>query len=296
MELRDLRAFATTVEVGAITRAAERLHLVQSAVSQAVKRLERELGVVLLDRRPDGVRPTEAGALFAEHARLIVNAVAHAKRDMDAFGELARGTVRVGVLYAAVPTVLAPLLRAAGGGLPGIELEIEEGLATALADRIRLGYLDLGIFFLPVDEHGLEITRLSAIDLALVVPADHRLARRRRVAFGELGREAWVTYPAGNPGRAWLESALREAGVLPDTLVEVETLGAVKAFVEAGRGLALLPRTAAAVEEQAGQVAIVRLVDPTPQTVLASATKLGEPSPAVLAVSRLLQQTAASLR
>src|SRR5437868_5240956 len=115
MELRDLRAFATTVEVGAVTRAAERLHLVQSAVSQAVKRLERELGVVLLERRPDGVRPTEAGALFAEHARLIVNAVAHAKRDMNAFGELARGTVRVGVLYTAVPTILAPLLRAAPG-------------------------------------------------------------------------------------------------------------------------------------------------------------------------------------
>jgi Bacterial regulatory helix-turn-helix protein, lysR family len=118
VELRDLRAFATTVEVGAITRAADRLHLVQSAVSQAVKRLERELGVVLLERRPDGARPTEAGALFAEHARLIVNAAAHAKRDMNAFGELARGTVRVGVLYAAVPTILAPLLRAAGAGLP----------------------------------------------------------------------------------------------------------------------------------------------------------------------------------
>ena len=296
MELRDLRAFATTVEVGAITRAAERLHLVQSAVSQAVKRLERELGIVLLERRPDGVRPTEAGTLFAEHARLIVNAVAHAKRDMNAFGELARGTVRVGVLYTAVPTILAPLLRAAGGGLPGVELEIEEGLATALADRIRLGYLDLGIFFLPVDEHGLEIAALSSIDLVLVVPVDHPIARRRRVVVGDLRGEAWVTFPAANPGRAWLESALREAGVVPDTLVEVETLGAVKAFVEAGRGLALLPRGAATVEEQAGLVRIVRVVDPTPRAVLAAATKLGEPSPAVLAVSRLLRETAASIR
>jgi len=267
MELRDLRAFATTVEVGAVTRAAERLHLVQSAVSQAVKRLERELGVVLLERRPDGVRPTEAGALFAEHARLIVNAVAHAKRDMNAFGELARGTVRVGVLYTAVPTILAPLLRAAGRELPGIELEIEEGLATALADRIRLGYLDLGVFFLPVDEHGLELTDLNAIDLTLVVPADHRLAGRRRVVVGDLGGETWVTFPAANPGRAWLESALWQAGVVPGAVVELETLGAVKAFVEAGRGLALLPRGAAAVEEQAGLVAVVRIVDPTPRAV-----------------------------
>jgi DNA-binding transcriptional LysR family regulator len=115
------------------------------------------------------------------------------------------------------------------------------------------------------------------------------------VAVRELGGEAWVTFPVANPGRAWLESALREAGVVPDALVEVETLGAVKAFVEAGRGLALLPRGAVAVEEQAGLLRIVRVVDPIPQTVLASVTKLGEPSPAVLAVSRLLQDTAASL-
>src|SRR5258707_1280364 len=95
---------------------------------------------------------------------------------------------------------------------------VEVGAITRAAERLHLG-----IFFLPVDEQGLEIPPLSSIDLVLVVPADHPIARRRRVVVSDLRGEAWVTFPAANPGRAWLESALREAGDVPDTLVEVET-------------------------------------------------------------------------
>jgi len=296
MELRDLRAFVTTTEVGTVTRAADRLHLVQSAVSQAVKRLERELGVLLLERRPDGVRPTEAGRLFADHARLILNAVAHAERDIKAFGELARGTVRVGVLYTAVPTVLTPLLRAASTNLAGVELEVEEGLATTIVDRIRAGYLDLGVFFLPIDAADLSVTELGALEIAVIAPRDHRLAGRRHARLHDLAGETWVTFPTANPGRWWLESSLRSAGVAPDRLIEVETLGAVKAFVEAGRGISLLPRAAFDTEERAGKVAVVRPIKPTPRTVLASATRVNEPSPAVLAVSRLVQAVGATIR
>jgi DNA-binding transcriptional LysR family regulator len=292
VELRDLRAYAATVEAGAVTRAAQQLHLVQSAVSQAVKRLERELGVVLLERRPDGVRPTEAGALFADHARLIVNAADHARRDMNAFRELARGSVRVGIVYAAVPAVLAPLLRAAADEQPGVELEFEEGLATALASRIRLGYLDLGIFFLPLDEHGLEVTELASLELGLLVPRGHRLARRRRVAMRDVPAETWVTFPPGNPGRAWLDETFEAASAAPGALVEVQTLGAVKAFVEAGRGLALLPR--GAVQEDGSGVAFVPLA-PAYRATLVAAAKVGEPSPAVHAVRELVQATIAGL-
>jgi DNA-binding transcriptional LysR family regulator len=294
MELRDLRAFETTVEVGSMTRAAERLHLVQSAVSQAVKRLERELELLLLERRPDGVRPTEAGVVLAEHARLIANAVAHAERDMNAFRELGRGTVRVGVLYGAVPTILVPLLRAARDDLPGIELEIEEGLATSIADRVRLGYLDVGIFFLPLDDRGLEVTELRSIDLALLVPNDHALAGCRCAKASDLGTQTWVTFPAANPGRDWLEALLRQTESAPAELVEVETLGAVKAFVTAGRGIALLPLGAAEIDERAGLARVVPLTPP-PSAVLASAQRLREPSPAVCAVSRVLEGVAAAL-
>ncbi len=93
MELRDLRAFSVTVELGGVTRAARRLHLVQSAVSQAIRRLEQELGVALLERRPGGVQPTDAGRALASHAELILNSVARARRDAAEFAGLQTGTL-----------------------------------------------------------------------------------------------------------------------------------------------------------------------------------------------------------
>ena len=82
MEIRDLRTFLTVVEAGGVTRGAERLHVVQSAASTAIKRLESELGVVLLERSRAGVRPTEAGDSLVGHAQVVLNAARRAERDM----------------------------------------------------------------------------------------------------------------------------------------------------------------------------------------------------------------------
>src|SRR3954451_20340886 len=95
MQLGDLRAFATAVELGGVTKAARRLSLVQSAVSQAIARLEREAGLELVERRRDAVRPTEAAAALAVHAHAILRAVARAERGLAAFRGLERGTVHL---------------------------------------------------------------------------------------------------------------------------------------------------------------------------------------------------------
>ena len=111
MELRDLRTFLQTIDSGTITAAAGELHLVQSAVSRAIKRLEDEFGLTLLERTPDGVTPTPAGADFARHAEAILAGVAAAESDMAAHRDSASGRVRVGFLTSVVPLLLAPLLR-----------------------------------------------------------------------------------------------------------------------------------------------------------------------------------------
>lgn len=97
MELRDLRAFAAVVDLGGMTRAARRLHVVQSAVSQAVKRLEQEYGLQLLERRSDGVRPTAAGEEMRRHARRILDSVARLEADMASYRGHAKGVVNVGI-------------------------------------------------------------------------------------------------------------------------------------------------------------------------------------------------------
>jgi DNA-binding transcriptional LysR family regulator len=259
MELRDLRAFVAVVDVGGMTRAAERLHVVQSAVSQAVKRLERELGLQLLERRPDGVRPTDPGEALARHARLILNSVARAQEDMAAFHGLDKGQLQLGILHTAVPLVLAPLLRKIGAAHPGLQIRVREGRVDELVDLLTLRMLDVAVTFLPAQFPGLEIRQLTSLDLAVVVPADHALANQERVSMRVLEHAVWVSFPENHPGRIWLERACAGAGFTPGRVIEVDTLAHLKTFVESGAGIALLPPQTCHLERRIGSLATLEL-------------------------------------
>lgn len=264
MELRDLRTFAVVAEIGSMTRAAQRLHLVQSAVSQAVKRLEGELGVALLERGPGGVATTEAGRVLVRHANAISGAVSSAERDMAAFRELETGTVALGLLHTTAPLVLPGLLRRLRVLHPGLELHVEEGAASQIEEALRLGRLDLAVLFLPVEFPGLEIRSVGTTRLAIAVPVDHPHAGRRRLRLRELADESWISFGPANPGRRWLEEACASAGFLPRVEVAVDTLAQVKLFVEAGRGIAMIPPSAAAPEHAAELLQLIRVADPAP--------------------------------
>jgi LysR family transcriptional regulator, transcription activator of glutamate synthase operon len=290
MELGDLRAFVTTVDAGAMTRAAERLHVVQSAVSQSIKRLEQELGVALLERRRDGVRPTEAGAILVQHANTVLNIIARAERDMAAYRELTRGTVRLAMVPTAVPIVLAPLLRAARELAPGLRVDIEEGLTAWVIDRVRSGHADLGVVLQPLEHDELDTVVLGELELVAAVPSSHRFARRRQLRCKDLQDEDWITFPEHNPGRMWLEQASATAGFTPRVAHEVENLTQMAVFVESGAGIALVPPSSVAREVAGGTLATVHLVSPSPRTTLCMTLRRQHPSPAVRAVSDLLKQ------
>jgi DNA-binding transcriptional LysR family regulator len=290
MEVRDLRTFLAVVDAGAVTRGAERLHVVQSAASTAIKRLEGELGVVLLERSRAGVRPTEAGEALVDHAQVVLNAVGRAERDMAAFRGLERGSVRLGVVHTALPLVLPRLLREAHARHPGLQLEVEEGATEPLATRLRQGHLDLAVFFVPVELEGLNAAEFARFRLSLLVSPTHRLAKRRQVRFVDLADERWISFPRPNPGWQWLEDACTGAGFEPRIAREVETLAQLKAFVEAGEGAALLPRRVAEPERQAGLLAEVAVRGSLPRVVLTHAEQRGRAAPAAVAVRSLLRE------
>jgi DNA-binding transcriptional LysR family regulator len=295
MELRDLRAFVTVVEVGGMTRAAERLHVVQSAVSQAVKRLEHEVDLVLLERRPDGVRPTEAGEALARHAHLILNSVARAGADMAAFHGLAKGQVQLGILHTAVPLVLSPLLRKIGAAHPGLKIRIREGRVDELVHLLTLRLLDIAVTFLPAEVPGLEVHELTRLELAAVLHPDHALADAERISMRLLSDETWVSFPPHHPGRIWLERACAGAGFTPAAVVEVDTLAHLKTFVESGAGLALLPPQTCGVERLLGSLATLELTS-RPSATLAYVLDPHHPSGLALgAVRPLLEETIAEM-
>lgn len=290
MEIRDLRTLLTVVEAGGVTRGAERLNVVQSAASTAIKRLETELGVVLLDRGRGGVLPTEAGAALLGHAQGLLDAMGRAERDMAAFRGLERGTVRLGLVHTAVPLVLAPLVRAVRARHPGLHLEVGEGAVAGLEDQLHRGRLDLALFYLPVELEGLRLERLAGVRLSVVVPKGHRLFARREVRLAGLANERWISFPPSNPGRSWLDDAGSAAGFEPRMAAEVETLAQLKAFVEAGAGIALIPREAAEPERTAGLLHALAVRGRLPPVELAVAAPPGRQSPAVAAVTSLLRE------
>ncbi|MGH7777674.1 MAG: LysR family transcriptional regulator, partial [Candidatus Dormibacterales bacterium] len=202
MEIRDLRVYLAVVESGGFTRAAGAVHLVQSTVSDAVARLEHELGVTLLERRRSGIRTTPAGDVLVHWARLLTISAERAAAEVAAFRSGAAGMLGVGLLPTITPFVLPPLLHALRTRLPGLEVRVHEGLAPDLLERVRDGDLDLAVVFFPAAPvPGLELVEVSPRPLSLLVPDGHPLAARPRIRLAEAADEGWVTYPPRNPGR-----------------------------------------------------------------------------------------------
>jgi DNA-binding transcriptional LysR family regulator len=195
IELRHLRYFVAVVEELHFTRAAERLHLSQPPLSQAVRALERELGVQLLRRTSRVVTPTEAGRIFADEARkvlaLVDLAVAEARRAGGAQSHL-----RVGC----VPDMPIDRLHRFLGGLreriPGSRTQVTHLLRREQVRRLRNHELDLGILPDAGKRDEIETRPLCPGDpLAVVLPPDHPLAARARVAPDDLRDETLVTFP-----------------------------------------------------------------------------------------------------
>jgi DNA-binding transcriptional LysR family regulator len=270
MELRHLATFAAVAEEGSFTRAAGRLHVVQSAVSSNVRALERELGVTLFDRSTHRVELSEAGRAFLPEARRTLAAAAAARDAVDQLRGGLRGTVRMGMMLAprqagiSVPRMLAALREEH----PGIEVALEIGATTTNAERVRRGTLDLAIVGLAAGSMPeLELTPLLSEEMRLVVPPGHPLAERASVALQELGRETFVDGPPEWGTRIANERAFAVAGVRRRVQYEVADLSLSVDFVRYGLAVAVVPPTWADAEG----VVMVPLRPPAPEFTISIA-------------------------
>jgi DNA-binding transcriptional LysR family regulator len=270
MELRHLATFAAVAEEGSFTRAAGRLHVVQSAVSSNVRALERELGVTLFDRSTHRVELSEAGRAFLPEARRTLAAAAAARDAVDQLRGGLRGTVRMGMMLAprqagiSVPRMLAALREEH----PGIEVALEIGATTTNAERVRRGTLDLAIVGLAAGSMPeLELTPLLSEEMRLVVPPGHPLAERASVALQELGRETFVDGPPEWGTRIANERAFAVAGVRRSVQYEVADLSLSVDFVRYGLAVAVVPPTWADAEG----VVMVPLRPPAPEFTISIA-------------------------
>jgi LysR family transcriptional regulator, transcription activator of glutamate synthase operon len=257
MELRQLRYLDAVARRRSFTQAALDLHVAQSALSQQVGRLERELGVELLRRTTRRVEVTEAGELVLARARRALTDVDGVRADLDALQGLVRGTLRLGGVPPVGPVHPAALIADFSRAHPGVAITVREDVAFTLLGALRDGDLDLVLALVDVEAlDGLDGARLRDEELVLIAPLDHPLARAKRVRVENLAGEALVAYGAG--------SALRDAlaALVPDgrVVAEANELETVRELTARGLGVTLMPR--AVVASHADRLAIRRLSPP----------------------------------
>ena len=266
MELRQLVTFVAVAEEGSFTRAADRLHVVQSAVSAGVRNLEKELGVMLFDRSTHRVKLTDAGRALLPEARATL-AAAQAARDAvsEARGGL-RGTVGLGTMQAQGMRAvdLAGILATFRAEHPGVEVEIRHvGGSSEMADEVRDGRLDLAFVALPGDgPSGLELIPLAREPIMLAVAAGHPVADKADIGLAALRDETLVDLPTGWGIRMAVDRSFVAAGVTRTVAYEVNDTATMVDFIRNGLAAGLLPRSL--VEPSEG-IAFVPIRDHPPQ-------------------------------
>jgi DNA-binding transcriptional LysR family regulator len=241
MDLRQLNVLIAVADHGGFSAAADALHTVQSNVSSHVARLEKELGVTLIDRQAG--RLTEEGALVVARARRVGGELEGLVADLAALRDEIVGPVRVGIIGTTARWLVPRVLEAVGSRHPGIYLVIVEATSTSLEPRLASGELDLAVVNLPLPVRDLIEEPLFDEDLVLVVSADHALASRERVNLAELADVHLLLPPPGTAFRGELDAAAANVGIRLQPMAELDGLRLIASLAMEGRGPAIVPAT-----------------------------------------------------
>lgn len=239
-----MQAFVAVAEELHFGRAAARLHVAPSPLSQTVRRLERHLGVELFERSTRSVALTAAGEAFLLHVRAVLADIDLAERAARARGEDAYGRVRVGFSGSLNHGTLPRLVAAMQQRHPQVALELTARVATTESvERLTRGDLDLGFVGMPVDSSVVRSRAILVEQLGVVVPEQHAVAASGEVSLVELAGEDFVcmpTSPGSRLSEATLSTFARE-GLRPHIAQEVNDPYLMLSLVAAGVGLAMAP-------------------------------------------------------
>lgn len=268
MDVDEIRTFLAIAETGGFSRAAQRLHRSQPAISRRVGLLERELGAPLFERIRGHVRLTEAGRAFLPHAEATLAALKDghdAVRDLQAGSQAPVSLALVGTL---ADTHIVDVLRRFARRNKNVRLELRTASSAEVSDIVRRGEATLGLRYFSGGRSDL-IEHEAGSEAVLVVAApDHRLAGRRVRDPRDLRGERWIGFPPvpgdrGSSGDVLARQLIR-AGLDGADLTLIDSLTAQKRLAQAGFGLALVPESS--VRDELRQRTLVTLDIPTMRT------------------------------
>ncbi|MEU6405658.1 LysR family transcriptional regulator [Streptomyces sp. NPDC046985] len=265
MELRHLRYFVAVAEQGGFTRAAARCLVAQSALSQQIARLEKEVGAPLFSRRGRSVRLTAAGELLLPRARRILADVDHAQAALDALGGLRHGRLRLGLVQTTVPDFdMVEVMAGYHARYPGIHFHVTNAASHEMAEAVLAGELDLAVVGLGPRQvpEGLRHRLLGSDPLVAVVPRDHPLADREVIGLAELpDDQPLIQFLQGSGLRRQVETAYGRAGVEAGRHFEMGRISDMIRLAAYGVGVTVVPRASLGAGPP-GDARVLRLDDP----------------------------------
>ena len=278
MQLPDLAAFLAVATDRSFSAAARRLHRTQPAISQAVRRIEDELGERLFDRSSRDGTLTEAGRILHDYAQRLLGLAGEAQTAIQELQQMRRGRIIFGANEAAVHSLLPHVERFAAlhsNVVIDVRRIPSRQIATAVLDRS----IDFGVLTFQPADRGVQTIPLGGDEIVLLTAPKHPLAARRRVTLEEVGQEVVIAHNDPSPARDRVLRAYERKHTAINIQISLPSLDGIKRAVESGIGVALLPRRCALTEIARGHLAAVRVPElGAPRQVRLVFRKAGERS------------------
>lgn len=253
MDINQLEVLVTVAREKSFSRAAEVLDRTQPAVSQAIRRLETEVGEQLFDRSSKDGTLTFAGEVLLDYARQMLNLRHTAQNALAEMRELHSGKVTISANEHTVFALL-PVISEFRKRHPLIKIEVRRGVASRIPKEITAREVELGVISFKPSDESVKSVPMFADELQLIVSPQHRLASKTAVSVTELGGEIFVAHNAQSPYRQRVIETFEKNRTPLNILVELPSLEAIKRLVEAGVGVALVPKLSAKAEVAHGRL------------------------------------------
>src|SRR6184192_2450992 len=256
MDVNQLEVFLGVAHEKTFSRAAEALHRTQPAVSQAIRRLENELGEPLFDRSSKDGTLTAAGRVLFDFAQQMLNLRQHAHSAIRELRDLHRGKLSLGANEYTVMCLL-PLIPIFRARHPHIKIEVKRSLASRIPAEILGRDVEIGVVTFKPSDQAIASVPVATDELALIVAPDHPLAAKRVISVRELGAEAFIAHNVPSPYREKVIKTFEKYRTPLNISMEMPTLEAIKRMVENGMGVALVPRLTVETEIERGLLAAI---------------------------------------
>jgi LysR family hydrogen peroxide-inducible transcriptional activator len=287
MDLRQLGALVAVAEHRTFSAAARALHTVQSNISTHIARLERELGVTLVDRSTGLL--TEEGTAVVSRARRIQGELEALVADVVSVNSEVTGVARIGVIGTTARWLVPRLLEAMAIAHPKVHVVVVDATTTSLLPQVHSGELDMGVLALPVHDDDVDAELLFEEDLIVVAPTSHPLAAYDRVTLSDLAEHELLLEPKGTAFRDDIETQAERAGLVLHTQAEVDGMRLLASLAFEGFGAAILPASAAP-RVATGNFKVVAVDGMTGRTVGLVRRRRGLPSAPARALDEVLRR------